>query len=511
MVNESVKIDKEKFKFVNTDEKLHDKKLDTKPVSYMRDALRRFKSNRSSVVAFFIIAFLIVFSALVTIFSQYSVSDRFNYYNYVPPKITANAYGWWDGCESVTLSQMNYYNDLAIGVESGRAVVKGKVTQKTVDGKTLYSYRRDKYNLVGYKLIQMTESEYTALKNYQNETGIQVIYPMPSSSLMKDKSNYNYWYQTDSGGLAVLDENGNFINIYMTLDSTSYGVKLDRYDSLRVDGDPAKGADDPTTVDGRYVYAQRSGNGYAVRVCYYDYFVYTQGHEPVFVFGVNESGQDLLTCVASGTLFSLLLGVCVATINFILGSIYGAIEGYYGGRTDLIMERVSDILSGIPFIVLATLFQLNFASTWGPIPSLLFAFVLTGWIGTASRVRMQFYRFKGQEYVLAARTLGARDMRIIGKHIFPNALGTIITGAALAIPSVIFSESMLSYLGIINLSVSSITSLGTLLSGGQSYLSTYPHIIAFPAIAIALLMISFNLFGNGLRDAFNPSLRGTED
>jgi len=143
--------------------------------------------------------------------------------------------------------------------------------------------------------------------------------------------------------------------------------------------------------------------------------------------------------------------------------------------------------------------------------SLLFAFVMFGWVGMAARVRMQFYRFKGQEYVLAARTLGARDRRIILKHIFPNAIGTIITGSILAIPGVIFTESMLSYLNIINLETSSLTSIGTMLANGQGYLSTFPHIILFPALFISVLEISFNLFGNGLRDAFNPSLRGADE
>lgn len=111
---------------------------------------------------------------------------------------------------------------------------------------------------------------------------------------------------------------------------------------------------------------------------------------------------------------------------------------------------------------------------------------------------------------MAARTLGARDRRIIWKHIFPNTLGTIITSIALVIPSVIFSESSLSFLGIVNLGTTSSTSLGTLLSESSSIWTNYPHLMLFPAIFISLLMISFNLFGNGLRDAFNPSLRGTE-
>jgi len=162
--------------------------------------------------------------------------------------------------------------------------------------------------------------------------------------------------------------------------------------------------------------------------------------------------------------------------------------------------------------VVATLFQLHLAGKVGPVVSLLFAFILTGWVGTASRVRTQFYRFKGQEYVLAARTLGAADGRIIFKHIFPNSLGTIVTGAVMTIPGVIFSESMLSYLHIINLDTSStVTSIGTMLANGNGYLNTYPHIIMFPAIFIAILEISFNLFGNGLRDALNPSLRGADN
>jgi oligopeptide transport system permease protein len=217
--------------------------------------------------------------------------------------------------------------------------------------------------------------------------------------------------------------------------------------------------------------------------------------------------------LAYGIRLSLLLSVCVSVINLIIGTLYGAVEGYYGGWADLIMERISDILNEVPFLVVATLFQLHLVKT-GKVSgfvALLFAFVLTGWLGTAYRVRTQFYRFKGQEYLLAARTLGAKDARIMFKHIFPNSLGTIITSSVLVIPGVIFSESFLSYLGIINLQGRSTTSLGAMLANGQDCLMSSPYIIFWPALVISLLMISFNLFGNGLRDAFNPSLRGTED
>ena len=203
--------------------------------------------------------------------------------------------------------------------------------------------------------------------------------------------------------------------------------------------------------------------------------------------------------------------MCIASINLFIGAVYGAIEGYYGGMVDMIMERITDILARVPFIVVATLFQLHLAKKVGVVPSLLFAFVLTGWIGMASTVRMQFYRFKRQEYVLASRTLGAGDLRIMFKHIFPNALGTIVTSSVLVIPGVIFSESSLTYLGIVNLDSSTMTSVGTMLANGRQYLQSDPHIILFPALFISLLEISFNLFGNGLRDAFNPALRGSDE
>ena len=199
----------------------------------------------------------------------------------------------------------------------------------------------------------------------------------------------------------------------------------------------------------------------------------------------------------------------MASVNLTVGAIYGSIEGYYGGKIDLVMERIVDLLASIPFMIVITL--LKYHLNVSHIIILFISFFLTGWTGMAGRTRMQFYRFKNQEYVLVARTLGARDRRIMFKHIFPNAIGTLITSSVLVIPSVIFSETSLTYLGIIDLNTGSMTSVGTLLAKGQTYLFTYPHIILFPAIFISLLMLSFNLFGNGLRDAFNPSLRGTED
>lgn len=156
-------------------------------------------------------------------------------------------------------------------------------------------------------------------------------------------------------------------------------------------------------------------------------------------------------------------------------------------------------------MVVLTLLTLRFGNALWVI---LVAFTATGWISSYGTGRMQFYRFKNREYVLAARTLGASDKRIMFKHIFPNTLGYIVTGYALAIPSFIFTEASYSFLGIINYAEA--TSIGMLLRQGQQVMQVYPHLLIYPSLYIAILMIAFNLFGNGLRDAFNPSLRGAE-
>ena len=225
---------------------------------------------------------------------------------------------------------------------------------------------------------------------------------------------------------------------------------------------------------------------------------------PRFLWGTDRFGKDLLKTVFVGLRNSLLLGICVFAVCFTIGLIWGSVCGYYGGNIDLILERFTDFLSGVPWIVIMTLCVLNLGSNFGVF---ILAMCMTGWIGTASLTRTQFYRFRDREYTLASRTLGASNFRLIFKHILPNAMGTIITSSVLMIPSVIFSEATISYLG---LGFQDMTSLGVTLSENQQYLSTYSYLILLPSAIMALIMISFNLFGNGLRDAFNPSLKGSE-
>ena len=236
----------------------------------------------------------------------------------------------------------------------------------------------------------------------------------------------------------------------------------------------------------------------------YGYKLLGYENMPKYLLGSDGDGYDLISICFNGLRTSFILSIVVSAICLSFGLVWGSISGYFGGNVDLFMERFVEILGGVPWIVVMTLSILllgNNIITFG------MALCLTGWMGTAGTTRTQFYRFKGREYILASRTLGASDMRLIFKHILPNALGTIVTGSVLKIPSVIFSEATLSYL---NLGLQGSNSFGNILSNNQKFITKAPMLIVFPAIIISVIMISFNLFGNGLRDALNPSLKGSD-
>ena len=246
---------------------------------------------------------------------------------------------------------------------------------------------------------------------------------------------------------------------------------------------------------------------------------YAVGFEtiPYFIFGTDTSGKDLFTLLWLGLRTSLLLGLLAAIVNIFIGIIWGSISAYYGGQTDILMERFKDIWSSFPQITMIGIITIFL----NPGFTALFIFMIyDGWVGAASITRIQFYRYRGREYVLAARTLGASDKRIIFKHILPNALGTIVTRVVLSIPSVIFLEVNLSYLGFgigngqtLNIGPLNLTgtSIGVILNEGQQQIMAgNVWLIVYPTLIVSILMISFNMFGNALRDALNPQLRGSE-
>ncbi len=523
-------ISAESFEFAQLDSNIHDQKLDTKPIGFLKDAFKRFCKNKGSVVAASVILVLVLFAIFAPIFSRYELSDRDNIYvNKAPYLKGFDKAGFWDGGHKyVGLNNSKYQFYRGIAQETGLnpilSVSNVKVVTDPYSGKTVSrDVRVQTYYAVGVVTLTLSQEEFDALCDYQNKNDIQVLYPYVDYKDLCDTTNdfslmliqklqqrvegANYWYKIDTTGAPVLDANKNFVPAYtMYPTSKRKQTQYPTYTSKRINGDPY-------TADGTnlgYAYGKHIDGGISVRVCYWNYYTYKHGFEPHYIFGTEQYGKDLLTCLSSGARFSLLLAFCVSLVNLTIGTIYGAIEGYYGGIADIIMERISDILSCVPMMIVVTLFNLHLAKKVGAIPSFILAFVSTGWIGMASLVRKQFYRFKGQEYILAARTLGANDLSLMFKHIFPNSLGTIVTSCVLVIPGVIGSETMLTYLGIVNLESDTVASVGTLMQQGYASLFTSPHVLVFPAVFLALLLICFNLFGNGLRDAFNPSLRGAE-
>lgn len=619
-----VKRDATKFSFVQRDEKIYDKKFETKPVGYFKDAMTRFGKNKTNVIATGILFTLILMSIIFPTFTNKNYTALETRMAFLPPRVPiVERFGILDGIQQVESQQIDRSTiDSVTGLgvpnsvryptafilmdtlenydlpcsEKIETCIGGSVRfqNRTPDGTTVFQSVQSAFsdttqnpvifvaveNVIGEAILEVlaqdgltggyvvvgtvtTPGEYTfSLNDVFESTGlfstriqlrvqnqdISDFVELSEAKLLDDRSD-----------TPLIHDRGYNLSMYTSVEgngrSTRFGAtvtmarfRFDAYNSalgnyrintfsrdeynriVQAHGEACERIPNPANPAGWFhsedcpvqeVIRETSPvvvdgvefRSYTVIMNYRLFRGYDE--ELFFLAGTTGAGRDLfnLTWVALRT--SLLIGVAAAVVNITIGIIYGAISGYYGGKVDILMERFSEVIARIPFLVVLAIA----VAYIGPgITTLFIVLIVSGWIGIASITRTQFYRYKGREYVLASRTLGAKDTRLIFRHILPNGIGTIITASILSIPLVIFTESTLSYLGFgighgqeFNLGPITFSgvSIGVLLADGRAEIVDKPYLTIFPAIIISILMITFNMFGNALRDAFNPTLRGS--
>ncbi|KFZ27202.1 MAG: Oligopeptide transport system permease protein OppC [Candidatus Izimaplasma bacterium HR2] len=635
MADEKRNLTSEDFRFVQAEEKIYDKKFDTKPIGYFKDAMIRFGKNRSNVIATSILFLIVLGTIIFPLLSTKNYTLVIPEFSNLPPRMpVVENFGLFDG----TSFKEDQPVDLStIDPETGLGFPIGYESEYIVDG-TLKNYIKgcteaselcqagenvmrvtsnfDYLSIFSEEVLWVTMSQNPVVKININEiigedvtlnvlvkpttssdyvvigsitdtdgigeytfnfedavTGItpsligskiklqfvssdvssyivfdtvEVYYDSQDEAIYSysgfELSEFEYDVEDEFSSGTFSRQNGELLLAEFRYDN--YGAALsdkeilafsavDYYELIDSYGADCQAYDDPNNVDPEgklfpdacpikkiiarnesVIVAGEEYYSYNLILNYAEYKGYTE--TPYFLFGTDMAGRDLFTLLWVATRTSLIIGVIVASINISVGIVYGSISGYYGGKTDIIMQRFAEVIGRIPWLVTLSIF----VALYGPgITTLILILIVSGWIGVASITRTQFYRYKGREYVLASRTLGAKDSRLIFRHILPNGIGTIITSSILTIPYVIFAESTISYLGygighgqsfnILGVKLSGV-SVGVLLSDGRAELASRPYLTLFPALLISILMITFNMFGNALRDAFNPALRGSE-
>ena len=289
-------IPKEKFEFVQMDKRLHDKELETKPVGFLQDALIRFARNKGSVICSFILLVMVLFAIITPMVSDYAVSEKDGYYAYALPRLSTKFdLGFWNGCTDKQVNQQtyDYYSAIPDAINEFYGTEEKNVANRL---QTMYNISLDSYAQVGYVYVNLTAAEFQQALQYQEETGVQLLYPMIDEKKVKCityKSDPNAWYLTNAKGVADRDENGELKNIYLT---------------------------DDTSEDGYAYYLMKmNGSSYQIRTLYANWYAYLNGKEACFLFGADEYGYDICVRMAAGARLSLTVSVLAAVINLILG------------------------------------------------------------------------------------------------------------------------------------------------------------------------------------------------
>jgi len=610
------------FKFVQKDERIYDKKFETKPIGYFKDAMLRFAKNRVNVTASIILLTIFSLSIFVPIFTTKNFTNQVVELSLLPPRIPIiENLGILDGTrlfrdqvssgveidektglylpdnffkEFIDLDTLTNQvvignlknpayrggtnvlqldnNSASVGVVSNKLYPVTAGDKIVVNIKNITNLNNEKFEIfledtLNKRILVSTISQpgitEVVIPSSVNFSLYKVVLNLSAGaddlrksveieSIKFNDNLNNLKFELSGYDLSIfniVDGAGSFTRLNAQVIRTTfrydvYPARLKRilrtsigsevYDEI-ISENPEmleNAVPDPSNPNGLIfpensplikLISQSSPIPGPDGQLFFSYIVEYElgkflGYDnlPYFFFGTDVSGRDMFALSWVGIRTSLLIGFLVSLINISIGIVFGAISGYYGGSVDLLMERFTEVIGRIPWLVTLAIFS----SLFGPgIFTLVLILIISGWIGIAGVTRSQFYRYKGREYVLASRTLGAKDTRLIFRHILPNGIGTIITASILLIPGVIFTESTIAYLGyglgdgqVINLGFMQLsgTSLGVILNSGRASLDLYPYLTVFPAALVSILMITFNMFGNALRDAFNPSLRGVE-
>ena len=354
MYNGTAKIPPEKFEFVHSGERIADKKFEDKPIGYFKDAWIRFRKNHASVVATIIIICIVLFAFLTPIFNtRYNARFMDSYYAKKAPRALAlRPYGIFDGGTTRTFSEKGLIKAIAIGVGAedydGRSVSLGEGLESYYQpmlkigdpiekraGKKItltFNGKIDTYLEVGFMYLSLEQAEYQRIVQWEKDNNLHVFYPLvENNSYNADAKDANNWYKTKKNVPVRINEKGKAEELTYSPDT----VLEDNY---------------KRDAEGNLVYYEYAGGGnfetaqYKVRVLYYNYYRYKNGFEPNYILGTDSQGYDLALRMAGGIKLSLLVAICVSFINFIIGAVYGAIEGYYGGLTDLIRQKTGLVI-----------------------------------------------------------------------------------------------------------------------------------------------------------------------
>lgn len=427
------------------DEKQKDsEEINRKSLTYMQDCWSRLRRNKTSILALVVIVIMVASAIFIPMFWEYSYEDQNLNFANIPPKL-----------DIYQLEQDSYvyitkeYKAILVS-EDGELL---EAAQLISDDKTNRIYRysvNDKPLVIDYGIYFNAKRELQQLEALDRKG--RDIHVKQVDFLKK--------YDHDWDG----DDVVSYHELELIVEN-----KLTRFE---------------VTYDSQVITAHKTvSNG-------------------TYVWGSDSLGRDIFIRVMYGARMSLLVGFMAAIINFVIGVFYGGIAGYFGGRLDNVMMRIVDIVSSIPMMLYVILIMV----VLGPgLQSIILAMSVTYWVDMARIVRAQVLSLREQEFVMAAQLLGASTGRILTKHLIPNVMGPVMVSMSMQIPSAMFTEAFLSFIG---LGVSAPqASWGTLCNDALMGLSTYPYQMFYPALVMSITILAFNLFSDGLRDALDPKLR----